>query len=160
MVRSVVAQVAALTEATQVAQPVVGRIVVQVCGGEHHARRTQPRHLLEVGPAGGAAAPVAPCLPRRIKPPPVRQAAHGGPVRSAAALAYAPAARSKRMRRLSSCQWAGYRPRRSRRIGIASPPSPRPPAATGGGLWRRQQSRRLFPPAVSVLAQVVTLARQ
>ena len=39
VVRAIVGQVAALTEAAQVAQPVVGRIVIEVRGGQHDARR-------------------------------------------------------------------------------------------------------------------------
>jgi hypothetical protein len=39
MMRAIVDQVAALTEAAQVAQPVVARIVIQVGSGEHDARR-------------------------------------------------------------------------------------------------------------------------
>jgi hypothetical protein len=39
MMRAIVDQVAALTEAAQVAQAVVGRIVIEVGGGQHDARR-------------------------------------------------------------------------------------------------------------------------
>ena len=87
MMRAIVEHMAALTEAAQPAQPVIGRIVIQMRGGEHDARRPQPRHLLQVGPAGNTATSVAPRLPVRIVPPPVSQAAHGGAVRPAAALA-------------------------------------------------------------------------
>ena len=87
--RAIVEHVAALTEAAQVAQAVVGRIMIQVRGGEHDARRPQPHDLFQVGPAGDTAAPVAPRLSCRIVSPPVRQAAHGGTMRTAAALANA-----------------------------------------------------------------------
>ena len=63
--RAIVDQVAALTEAAQVAQAVVGRIMIQVRGGEHDARRPQPHDLFQVGPAGDTAAPVAPRLSYR-----------------------------------------------------------------------------------------------
>jgi hypothetical protein len=42
VMRAIVAQVTALTEAAQVAQAVVGRIVIEVRGGEDDARRPQP----------------------------------------------------------------------------------------------------------------------
>jgi hypothetical protein len=89
MVGAIVDQVAALTEAAEVTEAVVGRIVIEVRGGEHDARRPQPHHLLEVGPAGEAAALVAPGGSLGIEPSPVRQAPHGGAVRPAAALAHA-----------------------------------------------------------------------
>jgi hypothetical protein len=89
VMRAIVGQVAALTEAAQVAQAVVARIVIQVRGGQHDARRPHHRHLFEVGPAGGPAAPISPRVLRRIVPSPVRQAAHGSTMRPAATLAYA-----------------------------------------------------------------------
>jgi hypothetical protein len=92
VVRAIVDQMATLTQAAQVAHSVVGRIVIEVGGGEHDARRPQPRHLLEVGPAGGAAASVAPRLLSWIVPSAVRQAPYGGAVRPPAALAHAPGA--------------------------------------------------------------------
>jgi hypothetical protein len=117
MMRAIVGQVAALTKAAQVAQTVVARIMIQVRGGKHDARRPHPHHLLEVGPAIDTAASVAPCLPCRIEPSPVRQAAHGGAMGRPQPW-QTPAARSKRTRRLSSRQWAGYRFRSSRLIGM------------------------------------------
>jgi hypothetical protein len=44
MVRAIVDQVAALTQTAQVAQLVVRRIMIQVRGGQHNARRPQPRN--------------------------------------------------------------------------------------------------------------------
>jgi hypothetical protein len=38
MMRTIVDQVTALTKAAQVAQPVIGRIVIQVRGGKHDMR--------------------------------------------------------------------------------------------------------------------------
>jgi hypothetical protein len=67
----------------------MARIVIEMRGGQHDARCPLPHHLLQVGPAGGATTPVAPRLPRRIVPSPIRQAAHSGAVRPAAALAHA-----------------------------------------------------------------------
>jgi hypothetical protein len=106
MMRAIVDQVAALTEAAQVAQPVVGRIMIQVRGGEYYARRSQPRYLFEIGPAGCAATSVTPRLPRRIVPTPVRQERTVAPCGRPQPWQM-PAARSKRTRRLSSRQWAG-----------------------------------------------------
>src|SRR5512132_780897 len=59
----------------------------QVRSGQYDVHRQYLHHLLEVGPAGGATAAVAPCLLCRIEPPPVRQAAYGRAVRTAAVLA-------------------------------------------------------------------------
>ena len=95
--------------------------MIEVRGGQHDARRPQPHQVFQIGPAGDAAAAVAPGVLRRIEPPPVRQAAHGGPMRPAATLTYAAGALSKRTRRLSALHCAGYRSRNSRRIGMASP---------------------------------------
>lgn len=60
--------VAALTEAPEVAEPVVGRIVIQMRGGQHDAGCPDPDHLLEVSPARVAAPLVAPGLPVRVIP--------------------------------------------------------------------------------------------
>lgn len=89
VVRAVVDHVATLTKAAQIAQPVVGRIVIEVRGGEHDARRPHPHHLFQVGPAGDAATAIAPRLACWIEPPSVRQAAHRAAMRPAACLAYA-----------------------------------------------------------------------
>ena len=48
--------VAALTKTAQVAQPVVGRIMIEVRGGEHDAGRPQPGHVFQVGLAPAASA--------------------------------------------------------------------------------------------------------
>src|SRR5512144_2301561 len=89
MMRAVVDQVTALTKTAQVAQPVVGRIMIEVRRGQHHMRCPHLRDLFQVRPAGDAAAAVAPGVLRRIEPPPIRQAAYGGSMRPAAALAHA-----------------------------------------------------------------------
>ena len=87
--RTIVDHVTALTEAAQIAQAVVGRIVIQVRGSEHDARCPHPHDLFKVGPMGDAAMSVTPCSPCRIEPPSVRQAAQCGAVRPAASLAQA-----------------------------------------------------------------------
>ena len=73
----------------QVAQPVVGWVVIEMRSGEHDARRPQPRYVFEVGPTGDAAAPVTPGGLCRIEPPSVRQAAPSRTMWPAAALAHA-----------------------------------------------------------------------
>jgi hypothetical protein len=87
MMLTVVDQVAALTKAAQVAQPIVGRIMIKVCSGKHDMRRPHANDLLQVGPTSAASASVTPRLLCLIVPSPVRQAAHSGAVRSAATLA-------------------------------------------------------------------------
>jgi hypothetical protein len=81
--------VAALTKTTQVAQPVVGRIMIEVRSGKHDPSRSQAHHLFQVGPTSNAPTSIAPYLPCLIVPSPVRQAAHSGAMRSAAPLAHA-----------------------------------------------------------------------
>jgi hypothetical protein len=89
MAGTVVDHVAALTKTAQVTQPVVGRIMIKVRSGKHDMSCSQPHHLFQVGPTSAAPALVAPCAPCLIVPSPVRQAAHSGAMRPAAALAYA-----------------------------------------------------------------------
>ncbi len=55
MVRPVVQYVAALTERTQIVQPIIGRIAVQVRGREHDARHPKPSSVHKVGPLGHCA---------------------------------------------------------------------------------------------------------
>ena len=81
--------VASLTKTAQVAQPIVGRIMIQMRGGKHDPCRSQAHHLFQVGPTSNAPPPVTPCLPCLIVPSPVRQAAHSGAMRPAAPLAHA-----------------------------------------------------------------------
>jgi hypothetical protein len=89
MAGTVVDQVASLTKAAQVAQPIVGRIMIKMRGGKHDMRCPHLGYLLQVGPTSNAPAAVAPRLPYLIVPPPIRQAAHSGTMRPAAALAQA-----------------------------------------------------------------------
>jgi hypothetical protein len=66
MVRAVVGQVAALTEALEIARPVISRIVIEVGGGQDDASPSYPCHLLDIGPGGGSAMVVlrqGPALP-------------------------------------------------------------------------------------------------
>jgi hypothetical protein len=88
MIRTVVDQVAALTKTAQVAQPIVGRIMIEVRSGKHNMRCPHLSDLLQVRPTSDASAPVAPRLPYLIVPSPVRQAAYSGPMRPAATLAH------------------------------------------------------------------------
>jgi hypothetical protein len=78
-----------LTKAAQVAQPVVGRIMIKVRSGKHDMRCPHPDDLLQVRPTSDAPASVAPRLPCLIVPSPVWQAVHSDAMRPAAALAQA-----------------------------------------------------------------------
>jgi hypothetical protein len=89
MMRTIVDQVTALTKAAQVAQPIIGRIVIQVRSGKHDMRCPDPSDLFQIRPTSNAPASVAPRLPCLIVPSPVRQAAHSSAMRPAATLAYA-----------------------------------------------------------------------
>jgi hypothetical protein len=89
MMRTIVDQVAALTKAAQVAKSIVGRIMIKVRGGKHDMRCPHLSDLFQIRPASDAPASVAPRLPCLIVPSPVRNAAHSGAMRPAAALAYA-----------------------------------------------------------------------
>src|ERR1700730_15664349 len=51
VMRPVVTQVAALAEAAEIAQPVVGRFVIEMRGGEHHPSGADPQNFDQVGPA-------------------------------------------------------------------------------------------------------------
>src|SRR5512132_4397953 len=89
MAGTVVDHVASLTKTKQVAQPVVGRIMIEVRSGKHDQGRSQANHLFQVGPPSNAPTSIAPCLPCLIVLSPVRQAAHSGAMRPAAPLAHA-----------------------------------------------------------------------
>ena len=77
MVRPVVDQVAALTQALQIARPIVARIVVEVCGGQDDAGPSYPCGLSDIGPGGGLALVIAPRMTGSVEPAAVRQAANG-----------------------------------------------------------------------------------
>ena len=87
MVRAVVDQVAALTEALEIARPVVARIVIEVGGGQDDASPSYPCHLLDIGPGGGSAMVVTPSMTGGVEPASIRQTANICPMRPAAALA-------------------------------------------------------------------------
>ena len=87
VVRAVVQEVAALAQAPQIGEPVVGRVVVQVGRGQHHAGDAQPRRFQQGGPARRSAAPVAPRRGRLVKPAPVGQHANLQQMRTVAPLA-------------------------------------------------------------------------
>jgi hypothetical protein len=89
MMRTVVDQVAALTKAAQVSEPIISRIMIEVRGGKHDMRCPDPSDLLQIRPTSGAPPSVAPRISCLIVPSPVRNAAHGGAMRPAATLAYA-----------------------------------------------------------------------
>jgi len=89
VVRAVVQHVAALAKGAQVAPAVVGRVAVQMRGGEHHAGGAEPHRIDQIGPACGPAAPVAPGSHVGVEPAAVGQAAQPGEVRPGAALAAA-----------------------------------------------------------------------
>ena len=89
VMRPVVDHVAALAEAFQVAQPVVGRVVVKVRRGKHDAGGADRDQRHQVGRGSRAASVVPPSLPPGVEPAPVQQTADQGAVRPAAALAHA-----------------------------------------------------------------------
>jgi hypothetical protein len=72
MIRRVVQDVATLTKALEVAQPVVGRIVIQVRSSQHDACATSGDQRQEIRPARPSPAAVAPGLSDGIKPSPIR----------------------------------------------------------------------------------------
>ena len=61
MVLPIVQHVAALAERAQIRQPIVRWIAVHVRRREHDARYPKQTRLHQVGPAGRAAASIAPC---------------------------------------------------------------------------------------------------
>ena len=87
MVRAIVQHVAALTEGSQIFQPVVGGIAVQVRRCEHDARHPELSCLHKVGPTGKTPTAIPPGRPLFVEPAPVRQAAEAGEVGSATTLA-------------------------------------------------------------------------
>src|ERR1700712_5736523 len=82
MIRSVMQHVTALAKASQVGEPVVGGVVVQMRRGEHDAGQADVRGIDQVTPV--------PPRPRSlVEPAPVRQAADLSQMRARAALAAA-----------------------------------------------------------------------
>lgn len=70
--RAVVAQMAGLAEGAEIAQPVVGGIVVEVRGGEDDAGGAEADRVEQGGPAARPTAAVAPGFCAHIEPAPVR----------------------------------------------------------------------------------------
>jgi hypothetical protein len=87
MVRPIVQHVAALTEGSQIFQPVVGGVAVQVRRCENDARHPELSCLHEVGPTGKTPTAIPPGRRLVVEPAPVRQAAEDGEMGAAAALA-------------------------------------------------------------------------
>ena len=87
MVRPIVQHVAALTEGSQIFQPIVGGIAVQVRRCENDARHPELSCLHKVGPTGKTSTAIPPGRCLFVEPAPVRQAAKEGELGSATALA-------------------------------------------------------------------------
>ena len=73
MIGTVVNKMAALTQTSQILQPIVPRIIIEVRGSQNDAGLAHASHFFDIGPAGRAAAMIAPSLTGRVVPPPVRQ---------------------------------------------------------------------------------------
>src|SRR4051812_9003945 len=86
MMRSVVNEMAALTQASQVFQPIVAWIVIEVGSGQNDAGLTHVRRFLDVGLASRTAAMIAPGLTGVVVPPSIRQTANDFAMRTPAAL--------------------------------------------------------------------------
>lgn len=87
MMGPVMDHVAALTEASKVLEPVVGRIVVKMRRGENYPCAPYLDHLLEIRPVGVSPPPVAPGFAFRVIPASVWKEPHRGSVWAAAVLA-------------------------------------------------------------------------
>ena len=92
MKRAVMQHVATLAEAPQVGEPVVGRVVVKMRGGEHDAGQADLRGVDQVGPACRTPTPVAPCPRCLVEPATVWQTADLGQMRAGASLTAAASA--------------------------------------------------------------------
>src|SRR3954447_2878434 len=86
MMRPVVNEMAALTQASQVFQPIVAWIVIEVGSGQNDAGLTHVRRFLDVGLASRTAAMIAPGLTGVVVPPSIRQTANDFAMRTPAAL--------------------------------------------------------------------------
>jgi hypothetical protein len=89
MIRPVVQNVATLAKALEIAQPVVGRIVIQMRGSQHDACAASRDQRQQIRPACLSPAAVAPRLLDGIEPPPIRETADQLGMRSATALTLA-----------------------------------------------------------------------
>lgn len=89
MMLAVVQQMASLAKRVEIAQPVIGRVMVEVRCGEDDARAAATGGLEQIRPAGRAVASVTPPACASIEPAAVRQASQRRLVRPAAAFALA-----------------------------------------------------------------------
>ena len=78
---------AALAEASEVAEPVVARVMIEMRRGQNDARRPHLDGLLEVWPARHPAPGIAPSPTLRVEPAAVRKSPHSLPVGPPAGLA-------------------------------------------------------------------------
>src|SRR3954469_15794243 len=85
---------APLAERLQVARPVVAGVVIEMRGSQVDRRDPDAAVVHDVGPGRRPPAAIAPRVVRRVKPPSVRQAADGLPMRPTAKPAAADAVRS------------------------------------------------------------------
>jgi hypothetical protein len=83
MIRSIMEQVAALAEALQVAQPVVARVMIEMCCGEQDPRGSGRNHRQQIRPMRMPAAAIAPGLLSGIEPTSIGQAADQSGMRPA-----------------------------------------------------------------------------
>src|SRR3954468_23506764 len=86
MMRSVVNEMAALTQASQVFQPIVAWIVIEVVTAQKDAGLTNSSRFLDVGLASRTAAMIAPGLAGVVVPSSIRQNANDFAMRTPAAL--------------------------------------------------------------------------
>src|SRR5271166_161970 len=107
---------AALTERAEVRQPGVGRIAVKMRRREHDTGHPELGGLHKVGPPGHAPFAAPPGRGLLVEPPPVRQAADEGEMRSPTALAPTSgaleanvAAQLTPVRRIERPQFGAYR---------------------------------------------------
>jgi hypothetical protein len=97
--------------------------MIQVRSGKHDMRCSHPNGLLQIRPTSDAPPPVAPRLPCLIVPSPIRQTAHSGAMRPAAALAHAASTREANtpaeLTPMSRIQAAQLSPDRHDRLDVA-----------------------------------------
>jgi hypothetical protein len=87
MIRPVMDHVAALAKALQIAQPIVGGIMIQVRSGQHNARGASGNQRQQVRPPRPPSMAIAPGPLDGIEPSPIRQTADQMSMRPTAALA-------------------------------------------------------------------------
>jgi hypothetical protein len=89
MMRPIVDQVAALAQASQVSQPIVAWIVIEMGSGENDPGLPYASNFFNVGPARWATAMIAPSPTGSVVPVTVRQAANDFAMRAPTALTHA-----------------------------------------------------------------------